>query len=151
MIRKQIEKASLSHILTVFKGLQPASVENRQGFYRASFIGPWWVRFSAMPILALMGLPNWQGKKFLSIDKATNILQTKNGSIEKLEMNCHQQTSFLDEKMAVVLSYGKNAPLPWKWIVDELRVLDENRLFCMTTINLPMLRHLSFPFLLSRN
>lgn len=151
MIPKQIETASLSHLANLFKGLEPASLQQRQGFYRASFIGPWWLRITAMPSLALTGLPNWQGKKFIDENSAVNILQTRNGLIEKLQMQCQQQASLVDEKIAVALSYGEKSPLPWRWVVDELRVLDENTLLCMTTVNLPLLRHISIPFLLSRD
>lgn len=151
MIIEQLSTASLSDIKTTFKDLSPIPVIMRQGFYRASFIGPWWLRLSARPSIALSGLIDWQGKKFVSTVSAINILKHNSGSIEKLSMDCIEQISLIDGKNAVVLMYGTQAPLPWRWVVDELRVLDEQTLLCMTTINLPLLRHFSFPFVLSRD
>lgn len=151
MIIEQIKTASLSQIKAKFKTLAPISIAMRQEFYRASFIGPWWLRHSARPSIALSGLMGWQGKKFINTTTAINILKRNSGLIEKLSMNCVEQISLVDGEKGIVLLYGQNAPLPWRWVVDELRVLDENTLLCMTTINLPLLRHVSFPFVLSRD
>lgn len=151
MMIEQLKNASLSHIKTTFKDLAPIPLVMRQGFYRASFIGPWWLRLSARPSIALSGLNGWQGKKFIDDASATNILKNNSDLIEKLSMTCVEQPSGVDGKNAVVLLYGEQAPMPWRWVVDELRVLNENTLLCMTTINLPLLRHFSFPFILSRD
>lgn len=151
MIIQQLNTASLSEIKAEFKTLAPIPITMRQGFYRASFIGPWWLRLIAPPSIALSGLTHWQGKKFIDDATATNILKHNSGLIEKLSMSCVEQTSLVDGRHGVVLLYGMQAPLPWRWVVDELRVLDENTLLCMTTINLPLIRHFSFPFVLSRD
>lgn len=150
MINEQLLTASLNHIRQVFKQLEPAAEHLRYGFFRASFIGPWWLRISAMPSIALSGLVGWQGKKFFDPFRATNILKTKKGQTEKLQMTCQAVQSLVDGKQGIALQYGADAVLPWRWVVDEIRVLDENTLLCMTVINLPLLKHFSFPFILSR-
>lgn len=151
MSMEKLQSASIFEILTIFKSLDPAPVNMRQGFYRAAFIGPWWLRRSARPSIALSGLVDWQGKKFIDTSSATNILKHKSGCIEKLSMQCVEQTSLVDAKNSVALVYGEHGPMPWRWVVDELRQFDEQTLLCMTTIDLPLLRHFSFPFLLSRD
>lgn len=145
-----LSKASLSGIRQVFQGLEPVPVPMREGFFQARFIGPWWLRASAGLSIALSGLPGWQGKRFLDTDTATNVLSGANGRVEKLRMHCLVGTSLIDGRLGVALHYGRDAVLPWRWIVDELRVLDDGTLLGMTVINLPVLRHLAFPFLLRR-
>ncbi|NHC03992.1 hypothetical protein G9F31_09440 [Acinetobacter sp. 187] len=145
-----LAKASLSQIREVFKNLDPVSEELRQGFFRASFIGPWWLRVSAMPSIALSGLGGWQGKKFLDPFHATNIIHNKQGVSEKLHMRCSAVTSLIDGKRSVALQYRDDAVVPWRWVIDEMRTLDQNTFLCMTVINLPVLKHFSFPFILSR-
>ncbi len=146
-----LSKASLSRIRQVFTELEPAPVHLREGFFRACFIGPWWLRASAGPSITLSGLPGWQGKRFLDADTATNVLRAADGGRkEKLRMQCREGASLVDGRQGVALHYGQDAVLPWRWIVDELRVLNEGTLLGMTVINLPVLRHLAFPFLLRR-
>lgn len=146
----QLSIASLKNIKHVFQKLEPVPEALRYGFFRASFIGPWWLRHSAVPSLNLSGLPGWQGKTFLNPHLATNILKKRDQLEQRFFMQCLDQASLIDGCLGVALNYGESAPLPWKWVVDELRVLDENTFLCMTVINLPILRALSFPFILSR-
>jgi hypothetical protein len=142
--------ASLSQIGAVFRGLQPVPASARQGFFRARFIGPWWLRASAAPGLVLGGLPGWQGKRFLDESTATNVLKTRQGLVEKFRMTCQDGISSVDGRMGVALNYGKDAPPPWRWIRDELRELDDNTWLAMTVVDLPLLRGLALPFLLQR-
>lgn len=146
-----LKYASLGKIKATFMQLNPVPEVVRQGFFRASFIGPWWLRISAHPSLSLTGLPNWQGKKFINAANATNILQAEQRQIEKFHMQCLEQYSLVDGNMTTVLNYGAHAVKPWCWVVDEIRYLDQDTLLCMTVINVPVLRHFSFPFILSRD
>lgn len=148
------ENASLAELKRLFSTLSAPSPEQRQGFFRAQFVGPAWLRHSARPSLELSGLPGWQGKKFLDCDSATNVLKKGGVLTDALRMQVVPGLSRVDGKTGVALHYlpgdGRPAPLPWRWIQDEMRVLDENTLLCMTVIDLPLLRHLAFPFLLIR-
>jgi hypothetical protein len=58
--------------------------------------------------------------------------------------------SKVDGQPGVALHYGAEAPLPWRWVTDELRQIDQHRVLGMTVIDLPILRHWAFPFLLER-
>ena len=150
MSAQPLFNASLGHIRQIFSTLEPVEEQQRSGFFRASFIGPWWLRISAMPSIALSGLVGWQGKKFLDPFHATNVLQTTHGTHEKLSMTCQSMQSLVDGKNGVALFYGQDAVKPWCWVVDEMRLLDEHTFLCMTVIDLPLLRALSFPFILRR-
>lgn len=141
---------SLSALKALFLQLPPAPESMRSGFFRARFVGPWWLRLLGGPSVALGGLPGWQGKEFLDANHATNILQKQKQRVQALSMQVLPFTSPLDRKAGVALHYGHDAPVPWRWVTDELRRLDDNTLLCMTVIQLPLLRHLAFPFLLER-
>ena len=57
-------------------------------------------------------------------------------------------------KPGVALHYvpqdGKPAPTPWRWVRDELRAVDDDTLLGFTVVDLPLLRRMAFPFLLTR-
>lgn len=142
--------SSLAELKKLFSTLAPPPAEMRAGFYRATFIGPWWLRLSGRPSVALGGLPGWQGKRFLSPTTATNILLKSGVTSEALFMQLESGVSQVDGKQGVALTYGADAPLPWRYIRDEVRAIDANRILGMTVINLPLLNKLGFPFLLVR-
>ena len=122
----------------------------RRGFWKARFIGPLWLRLGGMPSCYLGGLWGWLGKKFLTADSATNVLARGAGTIDALSMQARVQPSALDGGAVVALTYGASGPIPWRWVTDELRALDEHTLLGMTRLDLPLLRRFVFPFLLER-
>lgn len=146
--------ASLGALKALFSSLPPPHAGMRHGFFRASFIGPAWLRVTGRPSVELSGLPGWQGKKFLNADDATNVLQKGDTRREALAMRVTPGLSQVDGKPGLALHYvpqqGKPAPLPWRLVRDELRAVDDNTILGMTVIDLPLLRLLAFPFLLTR-
>ena len=148
--KEQLITGSLSEIRSMYKTLPSTPSNMCTGEYKAEFIGPWWLRKSAAPSLHLSGLGGWFGKKFLNASTVTNILINSGQRIEILQMRCLEEPSLLDGQVTVALHYGPNSPIPWRWVVDELRQLDDQTMLCMTVINLPILRNFSFPFILSR-
>ena len=83
-------------------------------------------------------------------DSATNVLARCDATIDALSMQARECPSALDGKPVVALTYGASGPIPWRWVTDELRALDDRTLLGMTRIDLPVLRHMVFPFLLER-
>lgn len=78
-------------------------------------------------------------------------MRTRQGTFtEALTMQCVPEPSLVDGRAGLSLHYGPTAPRPWRWVRDELRAFDDDTLLCMTVIELPLLKHLSFPFLLLR-
>ena len=149
-LSKSLQRGSLGELRTFFSTL-PAPVEAlRTGSFRAEFIGPWWLRLSSGPSIALAGLPGWSGKRFLTPSSATNLLRRQQGLTEALTMDCVPGRSLVDGRPGLALHYGQTAPRPWRWVRDELRAIDADTLLGMTVIALPVLRHLAFPFLLLR-
>lgn len=142
--------ASIDSLKQLFAVSKVPDAAFRHGFFRASFVGPFWYRIAGFPSVHLSGLPHWQGKKFLTPDSATNILRQGEGTVQALSMTVVAGTSLTDGKPGVALHYGKEAPFPWRHVRDELRVLDERTLLGMTRVDLPILRHFAFPFLLER-
>ena len=149
-----LRTASLAELRRLFSSLPPPEASARHGFFRATFIGPAWIRLSARPSLEVTGLPGWQGKQFLSADTATNVLQKRGARVQALAMQVTPGVSAVDGKPGLALTYppqdGRPAPFPWRHVRDEMRVLDANTLLCMTIVDLPLLRHFAFPFLLTR-
>lgn len=148
------DKASIGELKTLFSSLQPPAAAMRHGFFRASFIGPAWLRATGRPSVELSGLPGWQGKKFLNADDATNVLKKKDGLVEALAMRVTPGTSQVDGRPGVALHYvpkdGRPAPFPWRFVRDELRAVDADTILGFTVIDLPVLRLVAFPFLLTR-
>ncbi len=145
-----IRTQSIAKLKALFSTLQAPATDMCSGFYRAEFIGPWWLRVSGRPSVAMSGLPGWQGKQFLSNTTATNVLLKKGQTRQALLMHCVGGVSQVDGKQGLALHYGADAPIPWRWVRDEMRALDAHHILGMTVINLPLLNRLSFPFLLVR-
>lgn len=147
-------EASIGQLKTLFSSLPPAPPSQRHGFFRATFIGPAFIRLAARPSLEVSGLPGWQGKKFLTDEHATNVLQKGATTVEHLAMRVTNVTSMLDGQPGVALTYpaeaGRPAPIPWRWVRDELRRFDDETILAVTVVDLPILRHFAFPFLLER-
>jgi hypothetical protein len=147
-------KASIADLKALFTSLPPPDAAMRRGFFRASFIGPTWLRLTGRPSVEVSGLPGWQGKRFITADEATNILKKGDALVEALIMRVTPGASQVDGKQGVALHYapqdGKPAPIPWRWVRDELRAVNADTLLGFTVIDLPVLRNLAFPFLLTR-
>ena len=145
-----LTRASLAELRRRFADAAPPTLAQRDGFWRARFIGPWWLRLGGRPSVAVSGLRGWQGKRFLTPETATNVLARGGGTVDALVMQCRDAPSGLDGRPVAALTYGASGPLPWRWVTDELRALDDRTLLGMTRIDLPGLRGLAFPFLLER-
>lgn len=145
-----LHHASIAELKAFFNTLPAPDAAMRHGFFRASFIGPLWIRKLGRPSVAISGLPGWQGKRFLSADNATNILKKRDATVQALSMTVVAGISQVDGKSGVALHYGADAPMPWRWVRDELRTVNEHTLLGITVVNLPIIRHFAFPFLLER-
>jgi len=149
-----LHHASLSELKAVFRTLPAPAEDARRGFYRAEFIGPAFIRVTARPTLEVTGLPGWQGKTFINANDATNVLRKGDATVEHLAMRVTPVTSYVDGKPGLALTYpaqnGTQAPAPWRWVRDEIRQFDARTILAFTFVDLPLLRHVGFPFLLRR-
>jgi hypothetical protein len=144
-----LNRLSLGGLVELFSTLQPLPEAMRAGFYRAAFVGPWWLRVGGPPSVHLGGLPGWQGKKFLDAERATNILLRGGKRVEALTMHCKPCKSKVDGRTSIALHYPHAAPLPWRWVTDELRMLDSRTILAVTVVHKPLVERLRFPFLLT--
>ncbi|MEE2032829.1 hypothetical protein [Rhodococcus chondri] len=122
------------------------------GTYRAVFVGPVLLRRVAPRAIAFGGMPGWYGKRFDGAGRGINLLHSTDGTArEVLPMRVAVAESWLDGRPALTVSYGDHAPMPWRWVRDEVRMLDETRLLGLTYVGTPLSRMVATPFLLVRD
>jgi hypothetical protein len=127
-----------------------------QGDYLAAFTGPRWLRAVAPTALALGGLAGWRGKRFQSASQGVNLVWRWGRELTVFPFTLEIQESSLDGLPCAVVHYQPGSPLPWPWVVDELRWLGRGWLLGMTLLASRPLRrgrlgsmlHIPFPFLL---
>lgn len=142
---------SLRGLRERFRSL-PSDTAVAPGTYRAVFVGPAPLRFAAPRAIALGGMPRWYGKRVAADGTAVNLLGTPDGALrEHLPIVVATEPSWLDGRPAVVVSYGYDAPIPWRWVRDEFRALDERTLLGLTFAVAPVSRVLASPFVLVRD
>lgn len=122
------------------------------GDWRASFLGPRSLRAVAPLGVARAGLPGWQGKRFARAPDGSGITGTNVLRGEtRLAMALRVADSAVDGRPCGVISYADDAPLPWRHVRDEVRVLDAERLLAMSLLDLPGGGVGALPFLLTRD
>jgi hypothetical protein len=141
----KLNKLSLKDFSALFAS---SAIYNISGYYRATFVGPGWLRATAGPTIAVGGLGNWWGKHIKEDGTATNLVQQEGSLKTRFSMQLINTTSVLDGKPALALIYGADNRFPWPYVVDELRALDPLTFLGMTHVNAGALRKLAFPFLL---
>jgi cholesterol oxidase len=123
------------------------------GSHRAVFVGPELLRRISPQGLGLIGLPGWFGKKFeIGPEglKGVNLLRAgpEQPFGEYLEMTAAVESSVIDGAPVLVSTYGPYAPLPWRHVRDEFRLLGPGQLLGMAVIDRPFLRGFGTPFVL---
>lgn len=142
---------SIKDFRILFHTLPVPEASSIRGTYRASFVGPAWLRASATPALAITGLGGWWGKEFHGDGTAINIVLRAGKFSTRFPMEFVKDRSFIDHKDGLALHYQRGSPFPWMYVVDEIRRVDENTLLGMTIPNVNGLRNLAFPFILQKN
>lgn len=144
----RLNKLSRKEFAHLFATASVPTIASTAGYYRATFVGPAWLRTSAGPAVALGGLGNWWGKHIHEVGSATNLVQKGDKLESRLAMQLIDSTSVLDGRPVLALIYGAENPFPWPYVVDELRRLDPLTFLGMTHVNAGPLRRIAFPFLL---
>ncbi len=124
------------------------------GRLRATAVGPAWVPIATPAFLALTGMPGWWGKEFASDAgeaalRGHNLVQHDGSLVPSLAMTARLEASRLDGRPALVATYDRRAPWPWRGVRDELRPLADGRLLGLSFGLLPPLTTPA-PFLLER-
>jgi hypothetical protein len=145
---EQLNKLSLKDFSALFTSAAVPDIANTAGYYRATFVGPAWLRAAAGPAVAIGGLGGWWGKHLKADGTATNLVKKGENLEPRLSMRLINTTSVIDGNPALALIYDAENPFPWPHVVDELRALDPVTFLGMTYINAAPLRKMAFPFLL---
>ncbi len=139
----------LSEFKGLFAGLPAPEPSGLSGKFRAELVGPGWLRRIATPGLALGGLGGWQGKEFFLGEQGLNLVQ-RGGKVKRIfPFVILYQPSHLDGKPAAAIRYVQPSPVPWLWITDELRWLDEQTLLGLTFLK--AMPGLALPFVLHKD
>jgi cholesterol oxidase len=149
--------ASVSSLKRQWSQLPPMDLDGvlheLVGDLEASFVRP--LTRIAPPGLGLLGLPRWHGKRFRRTRggdiSGVNLVRRDDGLGELLPMSLAPGVSLADGRPALVVSYAADAPVPWRWVRDELRAAPEGAgIVAMTFVDLPGLRRLGgTPFVLT--
>lgn len=141
--------SSLRGLRDRFRALRGDSLP-AAGTYRVNFVGPAVIRALAPRAIALGGMPRWHGKRFAADGTAVNVLDQDGGALrEVLPMRVATESSWLDGRPAIVVSYGADGPVPWRWVRDEFRLLDDRTLLGLTFVASPASRIAAAPFVLT--
>ena len=146
----KLNKIPLRKFPDLFSSLRIPESESIRGRYRATFVGPGWLRSVAGPALVISGLGGWWGKDFHEDGTAINIILRAGNFSTRFPMQFVKATSFIDGKQGLALHYQTGNPFPWPFVVDEIRQMDEVTLLGMTLANVRGLRGLAFPFILQK-
>ncbi len=138
----------MGSIKKIFATLPSPAQTMIDGLYEAHFVGPWFMRVSARPTMNIFSLPNWFGKRFLSPSTACNVIIQNGQQQQVIPMQGTYTQSCIDQKDCYTLTYDATAPIPWRYVRDDLKQLSPTVLLGLTTVQLPILSWFKFPFLL---
>jgi hypothetical protein len=144
------EHGSLATFRSFFAELPVPDESVLRGRFRAHFVGPTWLRVIAPSAISLSGLGGWWGKDLGGFAEAHNLILRDQTLKKSHPMSMSRATSLIDGKPCAQLRY--HSGFPWRWVVDELRMIDQGQtLLGMTLADAPLLRRLAFPFVLQRD
>ena len=143
-----LNRLGLFEFPRLFAKLDPPMPDTLRGVFKGSFVGPGWLRRLAGPLLAVTGLGGWWGKDFDREGNAVNLVLRRGQMQRCFPMLLDEGVSRLDGRPGLSLCYDPQNPLPWPWIVDELRSLQPGMLLGMSMLRLPALKWMALPFVL---
>ena len=145
---ERLNHLSLFDFPEYFSSLEAPNRESLRGLYRGYFVGPTWLRKLVKPLLVITNMGDWRGKSIDAQGKIINLVATKKGIERKLPMRLVEQDSLIDGKPGIAFSYEVFNPLPWPWMIDEMRSIQPDLVLGMTILQWGPLRRLPLPFVL---
>ena len=146
--RPDLSQLDLSSLKQAFREGKSVSTTELRGFHAGVPAGPWWFRLGSGPTMRMTGFGGWLGKEFLGEGRAVNLFQRGTHTEQRFPLTLSRAASRIDGADTLVLNYPADARAPWCWVTDELRAMPDGRILGMTFVNIPVLRHLVFPFVL---
>jgi len=145
---QELNQQSLATFRSLFASLPAPTATSLTGTHRSEFVGPWWLRRVAGPGLVPLGLGGWWGKQFDAHGDGQNIVRRRGQLSTIMPVKLVEMKSLIDGRMGLAVSYPPGSRLPWPWVVDELRRIDESCLLGMALVKKHPLCHMALPFLL---
>ncbi len=145
---RPLNRRGLRSFRKLFLTLPPPEDGGLAGIFRAEFVGPGWLRTTAPVALGLSGLGGGWGKQFDGSGRGINIVHRAGSLAHALPVAMTVADSLVDRRPCLKVTYPAGSPVPWPWVMDELRFLDDDTLLGLTIVNARPLRRVAFPFLL---
>ncbi|WP_372966166.1 hypothetical protein [Marinobacter sp.] len=140
---------SLSKILELYDSLPPPTTLLTEGRFYGHSIGPTWLVAMGWPLLNFGAMAGWKGKHFYEGGHVLNIVERKAVESEILPISSSILPYTKGHGNALRLSYPSDSPFPWNRITDELRPLSDGRYLGVTTLDMPLMKRLPYPFVLT--
>lgn len=145
---RDLSELNISRLKRAFAQGRSIEAKELKGFYAGVPAGPWWFRLGSAPTMGMTGFGGWMGKQFLGKGRAVNLFQAGASTQQRFPMTISRSSSRIDGNDTLTLIYPIDARVPWRWVTDELRRMDDGRILGMTFVDAPLLRHMVFPFVL---
>ncbi|SIS23452.1 hypothetical protein [Williamsia sterculiae] len=155
MPTRGLDHHSLADLTAAFRSAAGVDLDQLLGDHRAEFAGPLHLRLTGPLLMSATGMPHWYGKRFRPHNsddttlQGTNLLRRDDRITESVPMTASIRASRLDGQPALVVSYRRHAPWPWRNVNDELRPHGEATLIGLT-FGIPAAPRNGAPFLLHR-
>ncbi|NTX09942.1 hypothetical protein HUA74_27485 [Myxococcus sp. CA051A] len=145
------ERRKLREWRLLFTRLPTPTRDSLPGRYRAELLGPAWFQGFAHRLLGVLGMRGWWGKDIAPGGReGANLVNRVGGVWRAVPLVLREGTSRVDGRTSLQVEYTPEVGWQWRPFVDELRWLEGRTLLAMTHLELPVLRRLTFPFLLHR-
>jgi len=152
-VGSDLARRSSRELRTMFRAADCPELAAVTGRFAAELAGPAVVRVAAPIAFRLTGLGDWWGKELRLTDDGTALtgfnLAGPRGERTTLPLHARIAPSRLDGAPALVVGYGADAPLPWRRVVDDLRLHSDGTIVALT-FGLPLTARDGAPFLLRR-
>lgn len=146
-----LARRSTDELRELFRAAACPALPDVTGRLRAELVGPALVRVVAPIAFRMTGLGDWWGKDLHPAADGTTLtghnLAGARGERTTLGLRAAIGPSRSDGRPAVLVGYPEEARLPWRRVVDELRLLPDGTLLGLT-FGLPLTSRQGAPFLL---
>tara|TARA_B100001094_G_C18141841_1_gene778332 strand:+ start:228 stop:683 length:456 start_codon:yes stop_codon:yes gene_type:complete len=143
------QNGTLAELRNTFAQLTVPSPDKLAGAWEGKYIGPFWLRTFAPLAMGLGPLRGWSGKRFIDNQNAINIVGMGQQQQDKHPMTISKSNG-LDTLPVIALKYDKTLPFPLPRLTDEIRMVRDDCLMGMAVLDIPLLRKVGWPFILTR-
>lgn len=140
---------SLGKISELYDSLPSPTVVLSEGKFYGQSIGPVWLVAMGWPLLNFGPMAGWKGKHFYENGHVFNVVERKGEESEIVPVSSSIAPYSKGAGNALRLSYPSDSPFPWSRVTDELRLLPDGRYLGITTLDMPLMKGMPYPFVLT--